>query len=57
MPRTTVTANARTNARAVVAPDRPDAELAGERAEDQEDRRRPDERQDVDVERLGRSPG
>ena len=39
MPRTTVTAMFRRNAGPVVAPDRPDRELAGERAQDQEDRR------------------
>ena len=48
MPRTRVTAIARRNAGPVVAADRPDGELAGERAHDQQDRRRPDERQDLE---------
>ncbi len=43
-PRSTVTAIARMNAGPIVAPDRPHGELAGDRAQDQQDRRRPDER-------------
>ena len=46
MPMTTVTAMFRRNAVRSPRRMRPDRELAGERAQDQQDRGRPDERQD-----------
>ncbi len=54
MPRTTVTVMNRRNDDAVVATDRPDGVLAGHGAQDQQDRRRADERQDRQRERLAR---